>query len=78
MTKPLPKSLHTVTVLKRLAQHVIDSHRSHPPISVVAAVDRATAILGLWDVPDTYGLRDAAIQQMLATARAYAAKQDAA
>lgn len=61
--KPLPKSLHTVTVLVRMAQAysaTVDWHCY--PWS--ALVDQIVADLGMDDKPDTYGLREAALKQL--------------
>ena len=64
--KPLAKSLHTVTVLVRVAKlHLLtesvsgDRHLSH-----ALAVDRAIQTLGVADMPDTYGLAEQAIKQL--------------
>jgi hypothetical protein len=64
--KPLAKSLHTVTVLVRVAKlHLLtssvsgDRHLSH-----AMAVDRAIETLGLADMPDVYGLALQAIKQL--------------
>lgn len=65
MSKPLPKSLHTVTVLVRVATHIRKSECLNIPDCVATALD----ILGYTDenTPDTYGLVTAAIKQMAAT-----------
>lgn len=66
MDKPLAKSLHTVTVLARVAKlHLLtssisgDRHLNH-----AMAVDRALETLGLTGQPDTYGLAAQAIKQL--------------
>lgn len=66
MSKPLAKSLHTVTVLVRVAR----LHLSHRRLMDSAAAANAYAVaqaletLGLGDMPDTYGLVEAAIKQL--------------
>jgi hypothetical protein len=62
MTKPLAKSLHTVTVLVRLARFVSANFAIHAGSD--EAVDEALDILGLRDMPDPYGLRAAALKQL--------------
>jgi hypothetical protein len=62
MNKPLAKSLHTVTVLVRVAKAVAEYENLDP--TCVAAVKRAVAILGLADQPDIYGLFNAALKQL--------------
>ena len=52
MTKPLPKSLHTVTVLAKLARHL-----SVDPAEILAA-------LGYSEDADPYGLTAAARKQL--------------
>jgi hypothetical protein len=70
MTKPLAKSLHTVTALIRVARHV---QACNPTFSNTVAVDCACDILGYPHaivsaqgaaVHDPYGLAPAAIKQM--------------
>jgi hypothetical protein len=66
MTKPLAKSLHTVTVLVRVAKLHL-SHRRLMGDGAAAnafAVGQALETLGLGDMPDTYGLVAAAIKQL--------------
>jgi hypothetical protein len=65
-TRNLAKSLHTVTVLARLAQHLVDNSLSMRIGSQCAsrAVDAACAILGLADMPDVYQLKHAAAKQV--------------
>jgi hypothetical protein len=60
--KPLAKSLHTVTVLVRVAHEV--RNRQFPPLPADSAVTRALDILGLTEQPDSYGLAAAAIKQL--------------
>ncbi len=64
MTKPLAKSLHTVTVLTRVAGYLMNCHDSRQYKAVPSAVDKALAILGYHDAPDVYGLREAAIMKL--------------
>jgi hypothetical protein len=66
MTRNLAKSLHTVTVLARLAQHLVDTHLSMTIGSqcTYRAVDKACEILGLADMPDVYQLKQAAAKQV--------------
>ena len=61
MSKPLAKSLHTVTVLVRVARLLLKRELTY---SNVEAVYGALEVLGLSDMPDTYGLVDAAIKQL--------------
>ncbi len=58
--KPLAKSLHTVTVLVRVALN--EKHKS--AMSNGHAVCAALVILGLYDLPDTNGLAEQAIKQL--------------
>jgi hypothetical protein len=58
--KPLAKSLHTVTVLVRVALN--EKHNS--AMSNGHAVCAALAILGLANMPDTNGLEAQAIKQL--------------
>ena len=60
--KPLAKSLHTITVLVRVALEV--RKRQFPPLPADSAVERALDILGLTGQPDSYGLAAAAIKQL--------------
>ncbi len=66
MNKPLAKSLHTVTVLVRVAK----LHLSHRHLMGTAqeanayAVSQALETLGLADTPDNYGLAAQAIKQL--------------
>lgn len=60
--KPLAKSLHTVTVLVRVALEV--RKRQFPPLPADAAMERALDILGLTGQPDSYGLAAQAIKQL--------------
>lgn len=60
--KPIPKSLHTVTVLVAIAreQLLLTSHRW----TYENCVDAALSILGLDNTPDAYGLREQAIRKL--------------
>lgn len=60
MSKPLAKSLHTVTVLVRVA---LDIQR-RAPMANDCAISAALDILGLSDMPDTYGLALQAEKQL--------------
>ena len=76
MTKPLAKSLHTITVLVRVAKFHLpgtpfaggNNYRDIRPFSHVErcamAVAEAMETLGLSGMPDTYGLVAAAIKQL--------------
>ncbi len=82
MTKPLAKSLHTVTVLVAIARSTAwvnevmkdrrfygadvlpDDLRKTHDIEIRHAVDYALRVLGLTELPDTYGLRDQAIAKL--------------
>jgi hypothetical protein len=61
MNKPLPKSLHTVTVLVRVAR---DIQTRQPELSSFGAVHAALDILGLSDMPDDYALATQAAKQL--------------
>ena len=52
ISKPIPKSLHTVTVLVATAQVFIDLAQYPIPV----AVEMAVAVLGYTDTPDVYNL----------------------
>lgn len=52
MTKTLAKSLHTVTVLRRVAEH----HMTYANCNVDLALRLALDILGLSDLEDAYSL----------------------
>jgi hypothetical protein len=60
--KPLAKSLHTVTVLVRVAKTIREYEGFQ--INNVLAVDMALDVLGLADLPDVHGLAAAAIKQL--------------
>lgn len=76
MSKPLAKSLHTVTVLVRVARlHLPETPfaggngfrdiRSFTHAERCAmAVEQALETLGLSDMPDTYGLAAQALKQL--------------
>ena len=57
----LPKSLHTVTVLVRVARDIRTRDRTATPRQ---AVNEARFLLGLNDKFDQYGLLDAAVRQL--------------
>lgn len=59
MQTHLPKSLHTVTVLVRVAKLVKLSMHTNEE-----AVEQALFALGLHDLPDTYNLKQAAVKQL--------------
>lgn len=69
--KPIAKSLHTVTVLVQVARAMRGTVRL--PLDVLADNVQAQAaylaaaldVLELADKPDTYGLADAALKQLL-------------
>jgi hypothetical protein len=63
-TKPLAKSLHTVTVLVRVAQHLQNSEPAPARPNNETAVDEALDLLGYGKSPDTYGLAAAAVRQL--------------
>ncbi len=56
--KPLAKSLHTVSVIVRVARYLLDD------AGVEQAVANAIDVLGYHDAPDPYGLAAAALKQM--------------
>jgi hypothetical protein len=60
MSKPLAKSLHTITVLVRVALSV----KRDKPMANDSAITAALAILGLTDQPDSYGLALQAEKQL--------------
>ena len=60
MTKPIAKSLHTVTVLVRVARDI--QARQH--MANDDAVTHALNLLGLGDMPDVYGLALQAEKQL--------------
>lgn len=66
MSKPLAKSLHTVTVLVRVAK----LHLAYRRLMGTAqeanayAVSQALETLGVADMPDDYGLAAQAIKQL--------------
>ena len=61
MNKPIAKSLHTVTVLVRVARLLLKQNLA---CSNVDALIEALDALGLADSPDTYGLIDQALKQL--------------
>lgn len=60
MSKPIAKSLHTVTVLVRVALDI----QKRGPIPIDDAMSLALNVLGLDDMPDTYGLALQAVKQL--------------
>lgn len=58
----IPKSLHTVTVLQRVARVVSPDART--PEQFLAACHAAAAALGYADTPDVYGLIERAAKGM--------------
>lgn len=63
--KPLAKSLHTVTVLVRMAEELAACGALPPEVFTPAErVDSVLRCLGLADKPDPYGLREAALKQL--------------
>jgi hypothetical protein len=60
MNKPLAKSLHTVTVLVRVAKDI----QRRAPTANDDAITLALGLLGLANMPDTYGLALQAEKQL--------------
>lgn len=60
--KPIPKSLHTVTALRRFAAFIIEDRNNGTLYE--EAIDIAARELGYWDTPDTYGLKAIALKQL--------------
>lgn len=58
--KPLAKSLHTVTVLVNVARYLEREEGKGP----WTAIHHAAKILGLSDMPDTYGLIQQAYKKL--------------
>ena len=58
--KPIPKSLHTVTVLVAIARNHMLVHGT----SAATAVMCATVMLDLHDAPDVYGLCEQAVRKL--------------
>ena len=72
-TKPLPKSLHTVTVLVAVAELVKEYYdhdilTDEDRLSWDDALHETVALLGLKDRPDDYNLIGAALRQLEACA----------
>jgi hypothetical protein len=61
VTKPVAKSLHTVTVLMQVARRIRGDGETNEQ-----AIASAMAVLGLAGRPDPYGLAAAALKQMAA------------
>jgi hypothetical protein len=59
MTKAVAKSLHTVTVIVQVTNHIAATGAS-----MESALDQAMIVLGLAARPDPYGLRGAALKQL--------------
>lgn len=65
MSKPLAKSLHTVTVLVRVAKlHLNRIGDGDAQTRNMLALTYALDTLGLNTMPDTYGLIDQALKQL--------------
>lgn len=62
--KPIPKSLHTVTVLVAIARDQATRDAIWEDMMAEELVDNALLLLGLADSPDVYGLRDQAIRKL--------------
>lgn len=62
--KPIPKSLHTVTVLRRVASHIADTEELLPEDCLQQALD----VLGLSGLEDSYGLVQQAKAQIIRAA----------
>ena len=60
MNKPIPKSLHTVTVFVTMSQLYIDMG-----YSITGAVERTVAALGYTDAPDVYCLATQATAKLV-------------
>lgn len=52
----IPKSLHTITAIARVAQHVLATDPEMADADVLTACDWAAQILGYANVADDYGL----------------------
>ena len=63
MTKPLAKSLHTITVLVRVTKAIADYEGL--AYSDAKAMALALSVLGLDAMPDAYRLTDAATKQLI-------------
>ncbi len=63
--KPVPKSLHTVTVILQVARLRI---QQDPDLLPTDAIRLATVTLGLAEREDPYGLAAAALKQLIAGA----------
>ena len=64
MSKPLPKSLHTVTVLVKLAHHFDTEAPGFTLRNREQAMVAARAFLGYADCTDTHNLAGAALKAM--------------
>ena len=60
--KPLPKSLHTVTAIVRVARFIYNEGCPSRPEAIADAID----ILGYRGAADPYGLAAASLKQMTA------------
>lgn len=69
MSKPLAKSLHTVSVLVAVAQALKASAAAFAPVpaaggSAAAWVESAAEVLGYAGAEDPYGLKAAAVRKL--------------
>lgn len=60
MTKPIAKSLHTVSALVNTARYIMGVTSTDPETALHMAKD----VLGLGDKPDPYGLEATALKQL--------------
>jgi transcription termination factor NusB len=58
--KPLPKSLHTVTAIVRVARYIMAKHPTPANIAVAEAVE----VLGYYGASDPHALAAAALKQL--------------
>jgi hypothetical protein len=65
--RPMAKSLHTVSVLVNLSQHLLNVSRSKGGISDEQALAWACVILKLDGMPDPHGLKAQALKQLAKT-----------
>lgn len=65
-TKPIAKSLHTLTVLVQVATHIERNYpaaaRNEVTVSRVITMGKAMEVLGLAGRPDPYGLEEKALR----------------
>lgn len=74
-TKPLAKSLHTISVLVNLGLFLYETRtgapsKNGPKASARAALDHALAILGHAGKADPYGLAEISVDQLAARIKA--------